>query len=351
MLCRETTILASVPETVVSRWWHLDESRGRALARPGLAIGIAVLTGLWTAYMRLSYRDIGSDLEIVLLGARAWLAGHDPYATVTVGLSHIPVMYPFPAMLLFVPILDVSAPYIDVLWTTLGAGFLAWALTSERLLPPSLAMFIATPFIMAIQTSQWTPQLTAAALLPWGGWLFACKPTTALWLFAYRPTWRHVLTASAAVAISLALWPTWPFAWRTVFGRVTVVAPLTIPGGALMLLALLRWRRPEARLLATMVAVPHSPIIYEALPLFLVPATWVEAGVLWVGTTAAVIAHDAFGPYPSAPQWLAASARAMLWFVYLPALVMILRRPNVAPRREVTPDTAAATSGPAEKGP
>jgi len=298
-----------------------------------LSIAIALLTGTWTAYMRLSYPGVASDLEIVLLGTKAWLGGLDPYATVTVGPpgAPIPLMYPFPAVILFAPFIALGQPLLDILWTTLGAGFLAWALTAEHLFPPALLMFISTPFIFAIQTSQWTPQLTAAALLPWGGWLFACKPTTALWLFAYRPTWRHVMTASIAIVISLALWPTWPLAWRTSFG-VTVVSPLTIPGGALMLLALLRWRRPEARLLATMAVVPHSTIVYEALPLFLVPATWVEAGILWAGTVAVVILHDAFGPYPTAAQWLAWSGGFLIWCVYLPALVMILRRPNVWPR-------------------
>jgi hypothetical protein len=298
--------------------------------RLGLAIAIASVTGAWTAYMRLSYPAVASDLGIVLLGARAWLAGMDPYATVVAGpAGNIPLMYPFPAVVLFAPVAGVAAPLVDVCWTALGAGFLAWALTSEQLFPPSLMMFISTSFIFAIQTSQWTPQLTAAALLPWGGWLLACKPTTALWLFAYRPTWRHVVTGSIAVAISLALWPMWPFALRTAFG-VTVVAPVTLPGGVLMLLALLRWRRPEARLLATMAVVPHSTLVYEALPLFLVPATWIEAGILWTGTAAVVILHDALGPYATAADWLAGSGTLLIWCVYLPALVMILRRPNVS---------------------
>ena len=65
--------------------------------------------------------------------------------------------------------------------------------------------------------------------------------------------------------------------------------------------------------------------------LFLVPATWAEAGILWAGTAAAVILHDAFGPYPTAAEWLAGSSRAIVWCVYLPALIMILRRPNVFP--------------------
>jgi len=272
---------------------------------------------------------VPSDLDIVLLGAKAWLAGLDPYATVVGGPERVPLMYPFTAVVLFAPFVNVPAPLVDVLWTTLGAGFLAWALTSEQLFPPSLVMFISTPFVFAIQTSQWTPQLTAAALLPWGGWLFACKPTTSLWLFAYRPTWRHVITACIGIAISLALWPMWPFAFRRNLG-VTLVAPVTLPGGALMLLALLRWRRPEARLLATMVLVPHSTLVYETLPLFLVPATALEAGVLWAGTAVAVMLHDAFGPYATAAEWLAGSGRLLVWCVYLPTLVMILRRPNAS---------------------
>ncbi|HVG55538.1 MAG TPA: hypothetical protein VM846_13965 [Vicinamibacterales bacterium] len=311
----------------------LTRLRPITLQRLGLAAGIAVLAGAWTAYMRLSYPASPSDLDIILLGTKAWLAGNNPYTTVIVGPpgEQIPLMYPFPAMLLFVPFIAIPAPWVDVLWTVAGSGFLVWALTSERLLSPPLAMFIATPFILAIQASQWTPQLLAATLLPWGGWLFACKPTTALWLFAYRPTWRHVITGGIAVLISLAFWPTWPLEWRAVLGRVTVAAPVTVFGGALALLALLRWRRPEARLLVTMAVVPHSPIIYEALPLFLVPATWAEAGILWAGTVAAVILHDAFGPYPTAAAWLASSGRAIVWCVYLPALIMILRRPNVFP--------------------
>jgi hypothetical protein len=303
--------------------------RGRRL---GIAIGIASLTGVWTAYVRLSHPTIPSDLQIVLLGAKAWLAGQNPYETVVASLSgpKVPLMYPFPALILFAPFVAVPAVVVDVLWTTLGSGCLAWALTSEQPFPPSLAMFVSTPFVLAIQASQWTPQLTAAALLPWGGWLFACKPTTALWLFAYRPTWRHVITASMVMLISLALWPAWPFAWRAVLGRLAVATPVTLPGGILVLMALLRWRRPEARMLATMAIVPHSTIIYETLPLFLIPATWIEAGILWIGTVVVVILHDALGPYATAGEWLASSGRLIVWCVYLPALVMILRRPNVS---------------------
>jgi hypothetical protein len=85
-----------------------------------------------------------------------------------------------------------------------------------------------------------------------------------------------------------------------------------------------------------MAVVPHSTLAYETLPLFLVPATWIEAGILWTGTAVAVILHDALGPYPTAAEWLAGSGRILVWCVYLPALVMILRRPNASPAPTVS---------------
>ena len=60
-----------------------------------------------------------------------------------------------------------------------------------------------------------------------------------------------------------------------------MTAPVTYvtAGGPLILLALLRWRRPEARLLVALGCIPHTTMLYEALPLFLVARRWQE-GVL-----------------------------------------------------------------------
>src|SRR5262245_59502508 len=95
-------------------------ARGRRLA---VAIGIAVLTGAWTAYMRLSHPTIPSDLEVVLLGAKAWLAGHNPYETVVSSIpgANVPFMYPFPALILFAPFVAMPAVVVDMLWTSVGA--------------------------------------------------------------------------------------------------------------------------------------------------------------------------------------------------------------------------------------
>jgi hypothetical protein len=47
------------------------------------------------------------------------------------------------------------------------------------------------------------------------------------------------------------------------------VAPVLRPGGWLLLLALIRWRTPEGRLLAALACVPQTGGLYDTLPLFL----------------------------------------------------------------------------------
>jgi hypothetical protein len=61
------------------------------------------------------------------------------------------------------------------------------------------------------------------------------------------------------LAVSFAMQPGWVVEWRDAVretsmagGRVPYTAPVLLPGGLLTLLAALRWRRPEARLIATL---------------------------------------------------------------------------------------------------
>jgi len=288
---------------------------------------VALLSAAWVAYLRSTDAAAPSDLAPVIWGAKAWLSGEDPFQAV----AHSPVwngglLYPFTAVLPLIPFSWIPEFVLNVLWVSTSAGFLTWMI-AKRGISPAIVMLISPPMIHAVNTSQWTPLLLAAALSSWGGALLACKPTTALWLFAFRPRWQHLAGATIVLGLSLVLWPAWPLAWRAILGKaVYTIWPLMIPGGPLVLLALLRWRRPEARLLAAMVCVPHTMLIYETLPLFLIPQTWLEAGVLWFGCAAAVTLHAALAPYQTATDWVTMSGRLIVWCVYLPALIMVLRR-------------------------
>ena len=59
---------------------------------------------------------------------------------------------------------------IDALFIGVGAGLLAWALTRRTLANPQLWVFASFPMMVAAQTVQWSPYLTAAALITRRAW-------------------------------------------------------------------------------------------------------------------------------------------------------------------------------------
>jgi hypothetical protein len=97
----------------------------------------------------------------------------------------------------------------------------------------------------------------------------------------------------------------------------------------LVLLAALRWRRPEARLLVTLACVPQTPLLYEAVPLFLIPARWSESWLLAALTVAVEIALEVSGPYASYDARMATGGKWMVWLLYVPCAGIVLCRPNV----------------------
>jgi hypothetical protein len=199
----------------------------------------------------------------------------------------------------------------------------------DRWRPPQLWLFGSVAAIYALQTAQFSPLLTGAALLPGLGVLLFCKPTIGLALFIAQPSRAAVVGALIAAVVGLALFPGWPREWLVAArGGPQIVPLVTRAGGVFILLALLRWRRADARLLAAMAVIPHTPIPYEAIPLFLIPRT-VGEGALLAGLTVAVKAGVAMGaPYAT---WNAAfdrSGQLMIVLLYLPCVFMVLRRPN-----------------------
>jgi hypothetical protein len=159
--------------------------------------------------------------------------------------------------------------------------------------------------------------------------LLVVKPTIGMALWLYKPYWQAVLGGALLVVFSLLVRPEWPIEWIHTFGAGRHIhGPITSLGGPLVLLALLRWRRPEARLLVALACVPHTTLLYETLPLFLVPASWSESLLLVVLNWAAQIVVITLQPYPSLVERARMSATVSVALLYLPCLIMILRRPN-----------------------
>jgi len=188
-------------------------------------------------------------------------------------------------------------------------------------------ILVSAPALEAVLIGQWSPWLTAAAGLPWLGTVWVAKPTVGVALFAGWPTRWAIAGGSAVIAISLVLLPHWPAEWlSSVRATPHYKAPIQRTGGVLLLLALLRWRQPEARMLALLALVPHTTGVYEQLPLLLIPRTGRTFGVLLgLSYVAALLVYtqDTFGP--SAAESLDRQWPYFLILVYLPALLMVLR--------------------------
>jgi hypothetical protein len=96
-----------------------------------------------------------------------------------------------------------------------------------------------------------------------------------------------------------------------------------------VLLALLRWRRPEARLLAVLALVPHIMTGYELVPLLaLLPATLAEGLLLAAGSWIARFGFVHALPYMDLNASYLAAGGWTLWCVLIPATLMVLARPN-----------------------
>jgi hypothetical protein len=310
----------------------LDVARDGEVMPLHQRIVIAIVIGACAAY--LAWPGVGvvgaSDFNQLWYGARALLQGGSPYAAVGPGRTFnwpFPLFYPLPAVLVAVPFTALSPAGASMLFSAIAAALLAWVFT--RCAPYRLAAVLSFSFYYAVAISQWSPLLIASVLIPSLGFLLVVKPTIGMALWLYKPHWQAVAGGALLLVVSLVVRPEWPLEWMQTFGAgAHIRAPVTTLGGPLLFLALLRWRRPEARLLVALACVPHTTLLYETLPLFLVPESWRQSILLVALNWVAQILVITFQPYDSLADRARMSATLSMALLYLPCLIMILRRPN-----------------------
>jgi hypothetical protein len=101
-------------------------------------------------------------------------------------------------------------------------------------------------------------------------------------------------------------------------------------GGPILLLALLKWRKPEARTLLAMAVMPQLTLFYDQLPLWLVPTT------AWRSLAMSVLSWVAWAQwYPNreVPAHVAIARPWIFALIYLPALVFVLAADKIRWRR------------------
>jgi hypothetical protein len=301
------------------------------------AVGLGAALLVWFNY-RFS-PGAYSDFDLIWLGARAILAGQNPYLSVP-GSFPWPNYYPLTAQLLGLPLALLPLMGARCAFAFLTAAVATWAVVRHH--RPALLLFVSGPFLYAIQRGQWSPLVLAACLIPAWGIVAAAKPTVGLAAILYRPSRVAVVGAVALTLLSLLVMPRWPLDWLAALSEQRHLRiPLLLPGGFLIALVLLRWRRPEARLLFLLAAVPQTVVPYELVPLAVVPRTRREVllvAIAWMAVyllmvvidPAPLLSHASVPPDYRPHRWW-----AMLAFGYLPILGLILWRRNASAASDV----------------
>jgi hypothetical protein len=222
----------------------------------------------------------------------------------------------------------------------LKAGWLAWAavtgflfgLAARRHGRGLAVAALSACFAEAVTLGQCVPLLVAAAILPWLGGALVAKPSIGAALWLWRPSRSAVVGGLALTLLSFLEAPGWPADWLAALQRTNHIPPVLKPWGWVLLLAALRWRTPEGRLLLALACVPQTTSLYESLPLFLVARQRWDVYLLTVLSHVGALMQDR---YYSTPGQVLEAVIAHRWPVvlvtlWLPALVLVLWRTRAA---------------------
>jgi hypothetical protein len=302
--------------------------------RVAFAASIGAVSALYVLLYARANPGFASDFDQVWAGARALWHRENPYLVVGPGKGfhwHWPLYYPMPALILVAPLGILPVVAARMIFAGLSAAVLAFAITKDGF--ARWPLFISVAFMVNVELVQWSNLLAAATLLPLLGGIAAAKPNVGLAMAAYadrgRAIWWIAIGALLLVVLSFATLPAWLGFWLENVRSAPHVSPLLLrPGGPLLLTALARWRRPEARLLAALGCTPLTPTFYDPVFLFLVTRTFREALLLTTCTFVLFFIVAFSGPTQTAAQWGNTVATASVWVIYLPCVIMVLRRPN-----------------------
>lgn len=311
------------------------DNRPTVPQRVTVSIAIAAVSAV-LHYYRAAEWGGRSDFAPLWHAARLALAGQDPYQLIGPGKaveSVYNMYYPGTAFVFALPFSLIPSFHLaSTVFVFVSAMLLAYGVTADgwHRLPifPSIA-YCTTVFI-----AQWSIIMTAALFLPAVAMIAASKPQSSIPAIASSTNPRTYQWAAggtiALIAASLWLLPSWPASWLgMVRGSSDFVPAVSRFAGPAILLALFRWRRPEAWLILIAACLPQTWPPYNGLILMTVAATYREACFLslvssfsWAGW--AWFFGEGLTPEQSQSQM----STVLNLSSYLPATLLVLLRPN-----------------------
>jgi hypothetical protein len=289
-------------------------------------------------YFRAAEKGGISDFTPLWYGAKMLLHGRNPY--LLIGPHRLidtptPLVYPAPAFVSVIPLTVFSFHAAGAAFVFLSTALLAWGITTDGW--HRLPIFPSVAFLTSAQLGQWSILMTSALFIPLVAIVAVAKPQASLPIVGSTSSKRTVVAAVIGgvvlVALSFALVPEWPHEWLKLIGSTDYFTPPILRmGGALVAIVLLRWRRREAWLVFIAACLPQTWYPYNGLLLLAVAATYREACVLSLFSSAAWMAVFLFIPGEMrSEQTRATWSAVMLATSYLPAVIIVLRRPNKGP--------------------
>ncbi len=330
--------------------------RSRLVA--ALLVGVAAAVFMYLTQSSMMASGDTPDSLVLWRGAKILLGGGNPYdaavwtqipiatADPSAWVERLePLYYPLPALLIWAPFALGSFIVGSVAFGAFGAALFAFAVSRGGL--HRLWLCGGVPFIVVLRFGQWSTWLVAAAAIPFLSFILVAKPNLGLPLLLARPTRAMILGCTAILVLSIAIAPGWPLAWwRNVSGSLGSSgaphpAPIRAFGGAgiITLAALLRWRRPEARLVAFFSCVPQLPFWADQLPLNTVAVSQRE--VIWTVLTGHVAFLLWYAIAPKVAFYVPVMQPYAQAGTYLPALLIVLLRPNAGNVPKVVESLAA----------
>ena len=256
-----------VPPMTIGTAQH-SQVQERTVRRIIIAISIGILATVASLLLDNGGYYIGGDFSIwPLPAAHELIAGREPY---NIGLDGWIVPYPLTAVLIAIPFTLFTNITASAIFFGFSSALMAMALTRDNQYWRLIA-FASLPYFVNLYCTQWGPLLVAAAFYPHLLPVTFAKPHIGIAAAVFKkPTKIGVLLSIALVATTLIIDPVWPIKWirSTVHYQGTI--PILYPFGFILLLAILRWKEPGARLILLSALLPKRDI-YDYLLLWCIP--------------------------------------------------------------------------------
>jgi hypothetical protein len=294
-------------------------------------IYVALLIGLLAGYLctihQVTSMRQAADFSWPLHAVRLLLEGENPYTASDFAATFAyrrgePLYYPLPSLLLLIPLAPLSSELAVGVFFGGSSALLAWALLREG--GHRLLAMLSPSYLVALWSGQWSPLLMASALVAGTLPFLLAKPSLGLAaLFIRRPQRAEWGFFALLCIISLILVPTWPLDWLRNLGEGTHAAPISFPPfGPVLLLVLLCWSNPRARVLLWLAIAPQLIYFYDQLLLFLIPRTFAETLFLVLVGWTTFLWWD-----PNPPSWEAGLFGGQLIMLsFMAALLIVFRQ-------------------------